>query len=237
MRREFGQAVLGKHGPQSPRTYHIFVSHMHWDHIMGFPFFVPAYIPGNQIRIYGCHHGMEEAFRQQHSAPGFPVDFEHLGADIEFIKLDADATHELAGVAVTTKLQHHSGDSYGYRFESGGKSVVYTTDAEHTLEVSDDVDAFVEFFKDVDLVVFDAMYSLAEAVSVKADWGHSSNIIGVDLCHRAKVKHYCMFHHEPVLDDAAIDKVLAETIRYEELMREDHALVISSAYDGMEIEV
>jgi ribonuclease BN (tRNA processing enzyme) len=95
--------------------------------------------------------------------------------------------------------------------------------------------AFTEFFRDADLVIFDAMYSLAEATSVKADWGHSSNIVGVELCQAAKVKELCLFHHEPALDDAALTKMLTETRRFEEITRRAAPLRISAAYDGLEI--
>ena len=94
---------------------------------------------------------------------------------------------------------------------------------------------FVAFFGDADLVVFDAMYSLADAISVKADWGHSSNIVGVELCQMANAKHLCLFHHEPVFDDAAIDAMLAETRRLEEITRGATALRVSAAFDGMDI--
>jgi ribonuclease BN (tRNA processing enzyme) len=134
-------------------------------------------------------------------------------------------------------LQPHGGDSYGYRFDSGGKALVYTTDAEHKIDSADDTRDAVAFFRDADLVIFDAMYSLAESVSVKEDWGHSSNIVGVDLCHRARVKHYCMFHHEPTYDDDMIHRVLAETVRYEQLTRDGHELQVSSAYDGLVIDI
>jgi len=81
------------------------------------------------------------------------------------------------------------------------------------------------------------MYSLADAISVKADWGHSSNIIGVELRQFAGAKHLCLFHHEPVSSDARIDSVLQETIRFEAITRQGSALRISSAFDGMEIVV
>ncbi len=235
--RVVGNAMLKRFGPCAPQTYNIFMSHVNWDHIMGFPFFVPAYIPGNKVRIHGCHDVIEEALRRQNSAPCFPVPFDVLGADIEFIRLDVGKRYEIGGLGITTLLQAHSGDSYSYRFEQDGKSVIYATDAEHKLVTAQETDPVVEFFRDADLVIFDAMYALADAVSVKEDWGHSSNIVGVDLCHQARAKHYCMFHHEPMYDDEMIHRVLQETIRYEELMREDHALRISTAYDGLEIQV
>ena len=235
--REFGLMALGKGGPQKKNVFNIFLSHVHWDHIMGFPFFVPAYIPGNVIRIHGCHAVLEQALRKQQGEPCFPVDFSALGAAIEFVRLEPGKTYDIAGTTVRAAAQYHAGDSYGYRFERAGRSVVYSTDSEYKLESAEQTRDCVAFFQGADLVIFDAMYSLAEAISVKEDWGHSSNIVGVELCHMAAVKHYCMFHHEPAYDDDMIHKVLLETIRYEEISRPEGepALQVSSAYDGLEI--
>lgn len=231
--RELGNHILAERG--SPRTYHVLMSHMHWDHIMGFPFFVPAFIPGNTIHIHGCHAGLEEAFRRQHGPPSFPVPFDALGADIHFHVMPAGQPLDIAGFRVTGHLQLHGGDSYGYRIERGGKSVVYSTDSEHKHGDEAALAEVAAFFKDADLVIFDAMYSLADTVSVKEDWGHSSNIMGVELCHRAHARHLCMFHHEPVNDDATLYRLLQETRRYEEISRRKHPLHVSSAYDGLEI--
>ena len=233
--RVFGNQVLARHGPTKPRTFHVFMSHLHWDHIMGFPFFVPAYLPGNTIRIYGCHATLEDAFRRQHGGPSFPVDFDYLASTIEFVRLETGTRYEIAGLAVTTMRQRHGGDSYGYRFERDGKAFVYSTDSEHKLEDPAETNEFIEFFRDADLVVFDAMYSLADAITVKADWGHSSNIVGVELAQMARVKHLCLFHHEPVHDDDQLMAVLRDTQRFEELTRTEVPLRVSSAYDGMEI--
>jgi len=235
--RPFGLDVLARKGPRTPRTFHVFISHLHWDHIMGFPFFPHAYLPGNRIVIYGCHAGIEEAFRRQHAAPCFPVDFSRLSAKIEFVKLEPGRRVRHAGLDVTPKLQQHSGDSYSYRFERGGKVVVYSTDAEHKTDEIASTRGVVEFFRNADLVIFDAMYSLADTVSVKEDWGHSSNIVGVELCQHARVKHLCIYHHEPAYSDAKIASVLQETVRLEEITRAGHTLRISSAYDGLEITV
>ena len=138
-------------------------------------------------------------------------------------------------MVVTAKLQRHGGDSYGYRFEAGGRSVAYSTDSEPRLHNAPEREAFVELFRDADLVVFDAMYSLADAITVKQDWGHSSNVVAVELCQLAGVRHLCLFHHEPALDDAAISKVLADTRRLEEITRSGAPLRVSAAYDGLVI--
>jgi phosphoribosyl 1,2-cyclic phosphodiesterase len=233
--RSFGQAAIARHGPANPQTYHLFVSHVHWDHIMGLPFFGPAYIPGNRLFFYGAHRELEAALRRQMEPPSFPVNFSVFNADIKFVYLEPGQAHDVAGMRVTVKRQHHAGDSYGYRFERDGRTVVYTTDSEHTFEDPNESAAFAKFFRKADVVVFDAMYSLAEAISVKADWGHSSNIVGVELCQLAEARHLCLFHHEPALDDVALSTMLEETQRYEEITRTGEPLRVTAAYDGLEL--
>ena len=105
--RPFGQAALARHGPRLGRTCHVFVSHLHWDHIMGLPFFVPAYIPGNHVRFYGSHPNLELALRRQMDQPSFPVDFSWLKADIAFVHLQPGVVHDVAGMQVSTLPQHH----------------------------------------------------------------------------------------------------------------------------------
>lgn len=234
--RRFAVDRMQAHGPGQPQTYNVFMSHFHHDHIMGFPFFIPAFIPGNKIRIHGCHDIMEHALRKQQETPSFPVPFDFLNADIEFIKLEPDTPTKVGDIVVTPFLQVHHGDSYGYRIEHDGNIMVYSTDSEHKLQDMDSTEHFIKAFKDADLVIFDAMYSLKDAISVKADWGHSSNIVGVDLCRMAGAKHFCMFHHEPVNSDAKLDDILEETLKYEELSRQGQdQMTISSAYDSLEI--
>ena len=234
--RPFGAHVLARQSGR-PATVNVFMSHMHWDHIMGFPFFGPAYVAGNRIRIHGCHNELEHAFRRQQDPPSFPVPFSQLAATIEFVPLVPGEAREIRGVKVTPNLQFHSGDSYGFRFERSGKSFVYNTDSEHKLEDNKETKRIVAFFRGADLVIFDAMYSLADAVSVKADWGHSSNVVGVELCQMARAKKLALFHHEPANDDTAIARILKESRRLEELTREGHELEIVAAYDGLEIDL
>jgi len=234
--RPFGAHVLARQAGRNA-TVNVFMSHVHWDHIMGFPFFGPAYVRGTRIRIHGCHDILEHAFRLQQSPPCFPVTFSQLGAQIEFVKLEPDRPFRVNDVTVTPHLQLHGGDSYGYRFEHGGKCAIYSTDSEHKLENRAEAEAFAQFFRNADVVVFDAMYALAEAISVKADWGHSSNIVGVELCQMARARHLVLFHHEPANNDATLQALLNEARRFEELTRGDHVLQVSAAYDGLEMDV
>ena len=235
--RELAVNAIARHGAGTPQTYNVVMSHVHWDHIMGFPFFIPAYMPGNVIRIHGCHATLEQAFRAQNAAPSFPVDFSALRATIEFVTLEPDTPYRIAGCTVTPSRQHHEGDSYGYRIEKDGKTVVYATDSEHQLEKPQNIEPVIRFFRDADLVIFDAMYSLADAISVKEDWGHSSNVVGLELCQLAGARHVVLFHHEPVYDDYRIHKIWQETVRLEEITRQGHPVKVSTAYDGLAIDV
>jgi phosphoribosyl 1,2-cyclic phosphodiesterase len=235
--RELGLNAMAARRAGGGQVFNVFMSHVHWDHVQGFPFFVPAYVPGNRIRIHGCHEGLEAAFRRQHGAPGFPVDFGQLGSTIEFVQLTPGETYQVAGLRVTAKRQFHSGDSYAYRFEREGKVVVYSTDSEHKLDDPASVAAFTDFFRDADLVIFDAMYSLADAFSIKEDWGHSSNVVGVELCQMARVRHLCLFHHEPAHDDERLTAIWREAERLEELTRGERPLRVTAAYDGLELRV
>jgi hypothetical protein len=107
--RPLGQSKIARYGVPNPQVYHLFISHLHWDHLMGIPFFTPIYIPGNRIIIHGCHSGLEEAFRLQMRAPNFPVDYTQAGADIEFDLMTPDKPHYIAGLNVTPKKQLHAG--------------------------------------------------------------------------------------------------------------------------------
>lgn len=221
-----------------PREWHVFLSHLHWDHIMGFPFFVPAFVPGSKIVVHAGHADAEQALRRQQEEISFPVPFDWLKAEIEFRTLETGREYQIGAVAVSMIEQNHSHASYGYRFrDATGKVAVYSTDSEHKIERMEAEGEVVAFFGDADLVVCDTMYSLADSVSMKEDWGHSSNIVAVDLCHEAKARRLALFHHEPTYSDADIQRMHEETIRYEELTRDAVPLEVLCSYDGLCVEL
>jgi phosphoribosyl 1,2-cyclic phosphodiesterase len=236
--REFGLDAMRRCAGGRVREWHFFLSHLHWDHIMGFPFFVPGFVPGSRIVIHSGHPDAEDALRRQQEEISFPVPFGWLKADIEFRTLEPGREYRIGEFDVSIMEQHHSHKSYGYRFrDPAGRVLVYSTDSEHKIdhmEVESDV---VSFFDRADLIVCDTMYSLADSVSMKEDWGHSSNIVAVDLAHEAKARRLTLFHHEPTYSDANIERMHHETIRYEELTRGDTPLEVLCAYDGLEIEL
>jgi len=189
---------------------------------------------GAKVIIHAGHADAEAALRRQQEEISFPVPFDWLKADFEFRTLEPGQDYRIGRVSVSLMLQHHSHDSYGFRFtDMAGKSAIYSTDSEHKLDHMEGEADIVAFFKDADLVVCDTMYSLADCVSMKQDWGHSSNIVAVDLCQEAGARRLALFHHEPASSDADIARMHAETLRYAELTGANSMLEIICSYDGL----
>jgi phosphoribosyl 1,2-cyclic phosphodiesterase len=238
--RNFGNAFMKSRQIQQNRKapiFHIFMSHPHWDHIQGFPFFTPAYLPGHQIHIYGCHPYLQQALTDQQNTPFFPVPLAAMRAEILFHTLEPGQSYEIAGYTIRSIKQNHPGDSYGYRFEKDGIVIVYSTDAEHKKEAEADEYTFIDFFRNADLLIFDAQYTLLDALDAKENWGHSSNLAAVELAVRANVKHLCLFHSEHTYDDERLEQFLAETYDYLKIYADGHLLKIDLAADGLELEI
>lgn len=234
--RAFATESMRRQGPRLQAPLDVLLSHLHWDHIQGFPFFGYGFVPGNRIRIHGCHEGIEDAFRRQMSAPFFPVPFDALGAEISFERLSPGRTVDVNGFSVTPFLLPHAGDSYAYRIEREGRSIVYASDGEHKPENVGPQYPYVDFIRGADILIFDAQYSLAETVSVKEDWGHSSNVVGVELGLLAGVRELVFFHHEPLSTDAQLDAMVENSRRYKEIMREARPeMSVTAAWDGLEM--
>ena len=236
--RELGNDAFRRVAGGRQRTFNFFMSHLHWDHIMGFPFFGPAFDPNAHIIIHSGHADCEAALRRQQEEISFPVAFDWLRAKIEFKVLTPGEPHHIDGIDVELMPQDHSHVSYAWKFKKGGKTMVFSTDAEHRMEDVEDKDRFEAFFAGADLVICDTMYSLAESITLKADWGHSSNVMAVNLCHGAGAKKLVLFHHEPTSSDIDIDNLFEETIRYEALNRKDRTpLEVVCSYDSLELNV
>ncbi len=237
--RDFGNAFLksGRGSGNSPAVFHLFITHVHWDHIQGFPFFVPAYIPGNQVIIYGVHQDLRRHLAQQQQSPFFPAPLSSMRGDIRFVTLQEDREYEIAGLTVRAIRQNHPGDSYGYSFGKDGKKIVFSTDAEHKGENDRNTNGIVDFFRDADLLVFDAQYTLLDAIDTKENWGHSSNLTGVELAVQAGVKRLCLFHTEHSYPDEMIEQFHQDTRKYLKIHAESHPMEILVAYDGLLIEL
>ncbi len=219
---------------EMPTTVHLFFSHVHWDHIQGFPFFTPAFIKGNTIMMYGGANvcgTVETALAGQMETPNFPVHLRELPAALIFNDLHEGEVLELeGGVRITNAAGNHPGGVFAYRVEHEGKSVVYATDTEH-YSVPDP--KLVELCKGADVLIYDTMYTPEEYAGVggipKTGWGHSHFVAGVDLVRAAGVKQYVLFHHDPAQND---DAVLEKERRTRELFPNSLC-----AYEGLIIDV
>ncbi len=233
--RDLGKSLVSQKNPK-PKVINLLMSHLHWDHMQGFPFFIPAYLQGTSIRIWGCHADLEDAFIKQQSNPFFPVSLKDMGANISFHIINPANEIQLGGINVSVLEQPHPGLSYGYAFNSGNKKIVYSTDVEHTDDAENEESPFLQFYKNADILIIDGQFNLADHLHTKQNWGHSSNLIAIEMAVKAQAKKLCLFHSDHLLDDIQLDKFLADSIRYKEIYDAHSNTAIVLAYDGMELD-
>jgi len=221
---------------------HILISHTHWDHIQGLPFFAPLFVPGNDWHIYGPR-GLGQSLRDVLSAQMdyayFPVALNAFAADVEFHEVVEGAFY-LDDVRVETHYLNHPALTVGYRIEADGATLVYASDHEpHSHDAAEgraegaeagDI-AHVDFMRDADLVIHDAQYTAAE-YPAKIGWGHSTIEYAVDAAKAANVKTLALYHHDPERDDAAVDRLI-EAAR----ARAGDDLVVTGAAEGATVEL
>ena len=195
------------------REAHLLMSHTHWDHINGFPFFVPAYDPNRSLHIMAGHlandnGGIQDVLNAQMNSPMFPVPLETMQAKLRFEDFKAGEKFKLySDVNIKTAPLRHPNGATGYRIEHNGKSVCYITDTEHVPGEPDQ--KILELIEGSDLVIYDSTYTEEEFLT-KVGWGHSTWNEGLALCQAANVKKFAIFHHEPDHDDNFVDGIEAE---------------------------
>ncbi len=242
--RPLGDALMNTELGRGQGHAHLFLSHLHWDHIQGWPFFKPAYVGGNRFDLYARHECAWERLRDQMSAPFFPPEaWNDMSAHTRFHYLDAEPVELGGGARMSTLELEHPSFSYGFRLEVGGKVFVYASDGAYPAPggdvAHDPAQKFVDFFQGADLVVFDAQFSLAESMEKRA-WGHSSAIVGVELAARAGAKRLAMFHHDPSATDARLEHLLRISREYAARPPAPclpNAVEVLLAREGMELEL
>lgn len=215
---------------------HILLSHTHWDHICGFPFFAPAYIPNNRITLYGAHSMLESRLSRQQESEYFPVSLDSMAADIQFVQLEKYDRFNIGDVEIATFPLNHPGGCFAYRISHNSKAVAYATDSEYQDLRESAMKAYLEFVGDADILIFDAQYTMIESVE-KEDWGHSTAFVGIDIALEAGIKNLVFAHHEPTYDDEKLWKIFQGAERYLGLQRADRQLALYMAYEGLEIQV
>lgn len=213
--RVLGQSLLA----QMPIEAHLFFTHSHWDHIQGFPFFVPAFIKGNRFNIYGAiaPNGatIKQRLHDQMLHPNFPVPLQIMQADLRFYELEVGEALSLGDVTITNAKLNHPGEAVGYRVSWNGLSAAYVTDTEH---FPDHIDDHVKFLaQDADLLIIDAAYTDDEyysPTSSKVGWGHSTWQEAVKVAKECNVKQLVIFHHDPLHNDDFLDKLAVEAKKH-----------------------
>ena len=190
----------------------ILMSHTHWDHINGFPFFTPAFIKGHRFSIMAGHlidtGGIQKVLAGQMAQPTFPVPLEMMAATLEYSDFRAGDTFTLwRGVKIRTAPLNHPNGATGYRVEFRGKAMVYVTDTEHVIGKPDE--NILELIEGADLVIYDSTYTDQE-FPAKIGWGHSTWQEGVRCCRAANVKTLAIFHHDPDHEDLFMERVESE---------------------------
>lgn len=217
--------------------YSIFMSHFHWDHIQGLPFFGQTFNPKTKIDFYSTFPAAERILEEQSRRPYFPKNgcWPSVKNQFTFHLIKEGEPFEVDGVLVNTKKMKHPGNSYAFSFEEDGKKFIYATDAE--LEQGD-YDRSIKknfFFENADLLVLDSQYTGEEAL-VKANWGHNIFCYAVDFANTWHVKNLYLFHHEPTYSDKKIHSVLQAARWYEDYTALK-GVKINLAVEGQEIEI
>lgn len=258
--RELGMHLMATAQGKGPIIADIFLSHTHWDHLHGFPFFVPAFIPGNKFFIRGpvdFDERLEDIFKGQMKYQYFPVKLSEMASTIEFEELK-EGTFFFKGVEVQAKYLNHPILVLGYRFVVNGKVFVYATDTEPYYNMftsledaapgeDDPADAMAEemvaeenmkvedFCSGADLVIYDAQYTEAE-YAPKRGWGHTAMEYVIDSMSRVGVKAVALFHHDPTRTDEDLEAQI-KRLRERASGQGSGTLKVFAAWEGQEVTI
>ncbi len=215
---------------------YLLITHIHWDHVFGFPFFPPIYKSSTRILVDGysqCMKGLRYSFDNKMGDGFFPIRFEELNADIQFIDRLSNGSLEIDGVVINTIPLRHPQGGLGFRFREGDKTLVFLTDN----ELNDDkrsIEGYVGFCEGADVLIHDSHY-IPEEISKHRGWGHSDYLSAIELAVKARVKKLILFHHAPERKDSDVIKMV---ILCQELVKErDPELKIEAAKENSTIEL
>lgn len=258
--RPLGNQLVRNDLKNGPIRARLFLSHTHWDHIIGFPFFTPIFIGGTQLDIYSPFNyeerSVEEIIGIQLSYQYFPVRQGELSARLSYHSLREETLDLGDGMVITTKFLNHPVATLGYRFTYEGSSIctlydhepfrnVFPTDPKHpdydgaAAEEGEHAAAeenarIREFICDADLVIHDSQYTLSEYRQKFTGWGHTSYEAAINMAHQARVKHLLLFHHDPLRGDDELDELLHG---YRAMVAGKTAMKVEMACEGMVVEV
>lgn len=242
--RSLSQKIMTGTTGRAKGPFHIFMTHFHWDHVIGLPFFAPHFIPGTEIHYYAVQTELEQVVRGIFKRPYFPVHFEDLKAKIHFHILEPRRSFKIEDFVVTPYELDHPDPCWGLKVESGGKVYSHCVDTEGTRVTREELGLDLPLYQGVDLMYFDAQYTLPE-LAEKANWGHSASQVGLDIALREGVKTVLFAHHDPGARVDEIHDLVRQTREYYESRRswadENHEALPevnwSFAHEGLEIKL
>jgi phosphoribosyl 1,2-cyclic phosphodiesterase len=206
--RLLGEAMLTEH----PNEAYLFFTHSHWDHIQGFPFFSPAFIPGNRFHVYGVPSPngatIKQRLHDQMLHPNFPVPLQIMQSTLQFYDLEIGEKIQLGDITIQTGRLNHPGEAVGYRVDWQGRSAAYITDTEHFPDRLDE--NVLQLAHKVDSLIIDATYTDDEYYSPllnREGWGHSTWQEAVKIAQAAHVRQLILFHHDPSHCDQTLDAI------------------------------
>jgi phosphoribosyl 1,2-cyclic phosphodiesterase len=214
---------------------HMLFTHFHWDHICGFPYFPPIYIPKRRLDIWSGRSDSERLLKTQMADAHFPVKWRQapMVADLECHQLPEDQATEIAGAQVRILPLIHPDKAYGYRIERGGRAVCYLTDTEVSKNPILLAKVYGEFVDKADVVIVDAMYGFLDYHD-HINFGHSTIFNFIDFFKDADIGELVIFHHDPMASDPAVAKLGNDAKRYTDLVAEGARWKISTAFEGQE---
>ncbi len=232
----------------------IFITHTHWDHIQGLPFFIPLFVPGNNINFFGSfdpvyHKDLKEILAQQMQYCYFPVLENELNANINYNNVKEGEVIDLGSARVTSILMNHPVLNFGYKVEADGKRFFFSGDHEpaqniytpedeeydeyqHLIEQQNQV--IIDFISDVDCVVLDSQYTEKE-YEVKAGWGHGTYYGAIAMAEKAGIKNLYLTHHDPVRTDSELDAFASHLQDYRS--QQGYKVNLTLAREGIELDL
>jgi phosphoribosyl 1,2-cyclic phosphodiesterase len=234
--RLLGIDMMQRGFAQGGRQADILMTHTHWDHIQGFPFFRPVFIPGNRFTFHSPFADLPDRFARQQDDIFFPIPISYMSAKLSFNQIKPNGWTQIGNFKVYPMQTSHPGETYAYRIEDGQSCLVYATDSEYKRVDPASTTRFVEFFDQADLLIFDAQYSLSEALD-KPDWGHSTAMMGAEFARRAQVKRLALFHHDPTSSDEKIWQAKEQADAYLLNHPNQHNCEVMVAYEGLNLDI
>jgi len=235
--RKLGYEIMNNKKFQNGGEIHLFISHTHWDHIQGLPFFPPLYDKKFKLIFYSPFPDIKERLEFQQKFEFFPVNFFDTPSQKEFIILEKD---KIINFNSNLKVSHHSlihpGGSFGYKVSFNNKSVVYATDTEFYKIDAKFIDEITKIWNNIDVLIFDAQYTPEEYI-YKINWGHSSTFLAVDVALSINAKKLVLFHYDPVYDDYFIENSLKRANEYLNFVASNSKLEVIASYEGLSIEI